>query len=139
MGQSGEEWYDGTKIRPYFESRQAFLGPIVFGFCLGGGALQEAYKIKRVNELHDQQLTADHDEFAKNYHTKPPLTGFTHFFLRGFGAQKFPSYQECGGTEGQVSALRRLTLDRDRGGPAIPVLPLPHHQACGSAPGGSVS
>ena len=29
--------------------------------------------------------------------------------------------------------------DRDRGGPAIPVLPLPHHQACGSAPGGSVS
>ena len=30
-------------------------------------------------------------------------------------------------------------LDRDRGGPAIPVLPLPHHQACGSAPGGSVS
>ena len=23
--------------------------------------------------------------------------------------------------------------------PAIPVLPLPHHQACGSAPGGSVS
>ena len=31
------------------------------------------------------------------------------------------------------------TPDRDRGGPAIPVLPLPHHQACGSAPGGSVS
>ena len=29
--------------------------------------------------------------------------------------------------------------NRDRGGPAIPVLPLPHHQACGSAPGGSVS
>ena len=33
----------------------------------------------------------------------------------------------------------KLTNDRDRGGPAIPVLPLPHHQACGSAPGGSVS
>ena len=32
-----------------------------------------------------------------------------------------------------------VTSDRDRGGPAIPVLPLPHHQACGSAPGGSVS
>ena len=84
MGQSGEEWYDRTKIRPYFESRQAFLGPIVFGFCLGGGALQESYKIKRVNELHDQQLTAYHDEFAKNYETKPPPTGFTHFFPLGF-------------------------------------------------------
>ncbi len=34
---------------------------------------------------------------------------------------------------------RTAWIDRDRGGPAIPVLPLPHHQACGSAPGGSVS
>ena len=33
----------------------------------------------------------------------------------------------------------QITYNRDRGGPAIPVLPLPHHQACGSAPGGSVS
>jgi hypothetical protein len=83
---------------------------MVFGFCLGGGTLQEAYKTKRINELRDQQLTPYHDEFAKNYETKPPPTGFTHFFPRGFRAQKFPSYQECGGTEGQVSALRRLTL-----------------------------
>ena len=47
---------------------------------------------------------------------------------------------------GATSARYRLPLqtpgmpgNRDRGGPAIPVLPLPHHQACGSAPGGSVS
>ena len=36
-------------------------------------------------------------------------------------------------------SLKHREWDRDRGGPAIPVLPLPHHQACGSAPGGSVS
>ncbi len=96
---------NGTKIRPYFERRQAFLGPIVFGFCLGGGALLEGYKLKHANGLQVQQPTADHDEFAKKDETKPPSTGSTHFFPRRFGAQKFGEPPGVRKRRRRVSAL----------------------------------
>ena len=91
---------NGTKIRPYFESRQAFLGSIVFGFCLGEGALSEGYKLKHANGLQAQQPTADHDEFEKiiKQNRRPrDLPTFSHGVLV---LKSLASHRECGRGEG---------------------------------------
>ena len=68
--------------------------------------------------------------FASGFVQIPPRD--SHPCLRLSGSVLPPSVRDSHSSHGAC-------LDRDRGGPAIPVLPLPHHQACGSAPGGSVS
>ena len=83
---------------------------------------------------------------VKRFEASADLLERGHFRVRIRPINQYPGSQDVeiildqgaqcrGGRNGDHVAQH----NRDRGGPAIPVLPLPHHQACGSAPGGSVS
>ena len=72
--------YNETKILLDFKSRQAFLGQIVFGFCLGLETAGRRYKSNIYNKLQDNLPTEGHDQFGKNCEPKPPTAGLTHSF-----------------------------------------------------------
>ncbi len=90
---------NGTKIRPYVRGRQAFLEPIVFGFCLGVAGGCEAHNVKHVSELQAKQPTADQNEFGKNCEAKAPPTGLTHSFPRRLATEGYTKKKGAAGKE----------------------------------------